>query len=223
MKIVDNSWKDFFEAEFKKDYIKTLKNKLEERKNDGAIIYPKEDNIFEVYKMVDVKDVKVVIIGQDPYHGENQAHGLAFSVNEGIKIPPSLKNMYKELENSVEGFTMPNHGYLKKWSEQGVFLLNNVLTVEQASPDSHKKFGWEIFTDNTIKYIDENCDDVVFVLWGGNAKKKTKLLNKNKNLILTAAHPSPLSVYRGFYGCNHFNLINEYLVSKSRKPIDWKI
>lgn len=223
MKIIENSWKDFFESEFKKDYIVELENKIQERKDNGAIIYPEEDKIFEAYKMIELNDIKVVIIGQDPYHGKNQAHGLAFSVNKGIKIPPSLKNMYKELENSVENFKMPEHGYLKSWSEQGVFLLNNVLTVEEASPDSHKNFGWEVFTDNTIKFIDENCENVVFVLWGGNAKKKIKILNKNKNLILTAAHPSPLSVYRGFYGCNHFNLINEYLISKNRTPINWNL
>ena len=196
---------------------------MENRKKNNAIIYPKESDIFSAYETLPPKKIKVVIIGQDPYHGEGQAHGLSFSVKKDIKIPPSLRNMYKELNETISDFETPSHGNLQHWADQGVFLLNNVLTVEEKSPDSHKGIGWEEFTNNTIKYINENCTDVVFVLWGGNARKRAKTINKEKHLILESAHPSPLSAYRGFFGCNHFNLINKYLESKNKKKIDWQV
>lgn len=218
---IENDWKFFIESQMKKDYFIELKKHLEKRKNEGALIYPKEEDIFNAYKISAPNDIKVVIIGQDPYHGKGQAHGLSFSVEKGVKIPPSLRNMYKELENSIEGFKAPSHGSLIEWSKQGVFLLNNVLTVEDSSPDCHKGLGWENFTNETIKYIDEHCENIVFVLWGGNARKKAKMLNKDKHLILESAHPSPLSAYRGFFGCNHFNKINKYLIEKNKSPIEW--
>jgi uracil-DNA glycosylase len=147
---------------------------------------------------------------------------LAFSVNKGVKIPPSLANMYKELETDIEGFQKPDHGYLLNWAKQGVFLLNNVLTVTEDKPDSHKKIGWEKFTNSTIEYINENCENVVFILWGGNARKKAKKLNKEKHLVLESPHPSPLSSYRGFFGCKHFSKANEYLKKNNKSEIDWK-
>lgn len=222
MHIVENDWKSFFEEEMNKEYFLELKEKLKEREKESIIFPPKED-IFNIYKILNPSDIKVVIIGQDPYHGENQAHGLSFSVKEGVKVPPSLRNMYKELEESVVGFKAPTSGDLTKWANQGVFLLNNVLTVEKASPDSHKGYGWEEFTNKTIEYINENCENVVFVLWGGNARKKAKKLNKEKHLILESAHPSPLSAYRGFFGSDPFNKINNYLKANNKKEIDWNL
>lgn len=223
MEIKNKDWQEFYLKEAQKDYFKEIKLFLKEREDSGAIIYPKKEDIFSVYENLSPKDIKVVIIGQDPYHGKGQAHGLAFSVNNGVKIPPSLRNMYKELSDSVIGFEVPNHGYLQSWVDEGVFLINNVLTVEEASPDSHKNKGWEIFTNETIKYLNENYENIVFVLWGGNAKKKEKMINKDKHCVLMSAHPSPLSSYRGFFGCNHFNLINDYLESKNLKRINWNL
>lgn len=223
MEIKNKNWQDFFKEESCKSYYSEILKYLKERALQGAEIYPPQKEIFSAYEDIDPQNIKVVIIGQDPYHGESQAHGLAFSVNKGIKIPPSLRNMYKELEESVDGFEIPDHGYLKDWSNQGVFLLNNVLTVEKSSPDCHKKIGWEKFTNETIKYINKHCENVVFVLWGGNAKKKEKMIDKEKHCVLMSAHPSPLSSYRGFFGCNHFNLINDYLISKNKEKIDWNL
>lgn len=223
MEIKNKEWQGFFEEESCKPYYAEIRSYLQKRKEDGAVIFPKEEDIFAAYENINPKDIKIVIIGQDPYHGDNQAHGLSFSVNKGIKIPPSLRNMYKELEDSIEDFESPDHGSLQSWSNQGVFLLNNVLTVEKALPDCHKKIGWEKFTNATIDYINKHCENVVFILWGGNAKKKEKKIDKEKHLVLMSAHPSPLSSYRGFFGCNHFNLANDYLASKNKKIIDWKL
>lgn len=223
MIIKNKKWSSFFEEESHKPYFSEIRSYLSLRESDGAIIYPPKEEIFNIYETLSPEDIKIVIIGQDPYHGKGQAHGLSFSVKEDIKIPPSLRNMYKELEDSVENFVTPKHGNLQEWANQGVFLLNNVLTVEEKKPDSHKGIGWEKFTDATINYINKNCDNVVFILWGGNARKKAKKINKEKHLILESAHPSPLSSYRGFFGCNHFNKANEYLKSKNKKKINWQV
>lgn len=223
MIINNKEWQSFFLKEIEKDYFPKIKSHIEKEKESGPIIYPPSEEIFNMYEILSPKDIKVVIIGQDPYHGKGQAHGLAFSVKDDIKIPPSLRNMYKELSETVQGFEIPKSGNLNEWAKQGVFLLNNVLTVEEKKPDSHKGIGWEYFTNSTIDYINESCEGVVFVLWGGNARKKAKSIDNKKHLILESAHPSPLSAYRGFFGCNHFNLINEYLTSINKEKIDWNI
>ncbi len=216
------SWNNFLDVESKKTYFIEMEKFLEEERLSKKI-YPKKEDVLNAFLFTELKDVKVVILGQDPYYRENQAHGLSFSVGQGVKIPPSLRNMYKELETDIEGFILPNHGDLTSWAKQGVFLLNNVLTVEDGLPDSHKKIGWGKFTDNAIKYINENCENVVFILWGGNARKKSKFLDKQKHFVIESAHPSPLSSYRGFFGSCPFSKSNEYLLKSSRKEIDWKI
>lgn len=218
---LNNDWKLFFELESKKDYYLNLKKILEEE-FEKHTIYPSLDNILTAFKLTSYENTKVVIIGQDPYHEPNQAHGLAFSVLEGIKLPPSLKNIYKEIEDEF-GYKMSNSGNLEKWANQGVLLLNNVLTVRRGNANSHKGIGWENFTDNVIKYLNERKDSVIFVFWGNNAKSKLKLITKEWHYVLTAPHPSPLSAYHGFFGCNHFLKINEILCSLGKKEIDWKI
>lgn len=216
-----NSWDKYLNQEFEKPYYMALKQFLKEEYRT-QIIYPEENNIFSALKTTSYDDVKVVILGQDPYHGEGQAHGMAFSVKPGIKTPPSLVNIYKELQATV-GCYIPNNGYLMKWAEQGVLLLNTVLTVRAGQPQSHKGKGWETFTDRIIAILNERKDPVIFVLWGAPAKKKASLITAPQHKILTAAHPSPLSVYRGFFGCNHFNQINEYLRKMGKDSIDFQI
>ena len=168
------------------------------------------------------QETQVVILGQDPYHGENQSHGLAFSVMPGITIPPSLRNMLKELNNSLD-CKIPNNGYLLEWAKQGVLLLNTVLTVRKGEANSHRKKGWEAFTDRVIQVLNEREDPVIFILWGNNAKEKSKMITNTRHYILTAVHPSPLSASRGFFGCNHFKLVNEILKEQKKRPIDWQI
>lgn len=216
-----NDWKPFFELESKKDYCLDLKKILEEE-FDKHKVYPSLDNILTAFKLTSYENTKVVIIGQDPYHEPNQAHGLAFSVLDGVKLPPSLKNIYKEIENEF-GYKMSNSGNLEKWANQGVLLLNNVLTVREGNANSHKGIGWEKFTDNVIKYLNERKDPIIFVFWGNNAKNKLKLITKEWHYVFTAPHPSPLSAYHGFFGCNHFLKINEILCTLGKKEIDWKI
>ena len=218
---MNKNWDNFLEEERKKEYFSKIESFLkEERINNN--VYPVKDDVFNAFNITPLSKVKVVILGQDPYYKEGQAHGLAFSVKKGVKIPPSLRNMYKELESDIEHFKSPEHGDLTSWSEQGVFLLNNVLTVTENKPDSHKKIGWEIFTDSVIDYINENCENVVFILWGGNARKKAKKLNKEKHMILESAHPSPLSSYRGFFGCAHFSKTNDFLEKNNLSKIKWE-
>lgn len=185
-------------------------------------IYPAKENIFAAFNLTPFEKVKVVIIGQDPYHGPNQAHGLCFSVQPGVKIPPSLANIYKEIESDLH-IKMPSHGYLKAWAEQGVLLLNSILTVEAGKPMSHKNLGWEQFTDHVIDLINEKKENVVFMLWGAPAQAKAKNVDPQKHFILKSVHPSPLSSYRGFFGCKHFSQCNEYLISKGIKPINWQL
>lgn len=216
-----NSWDKYLNEEFEKPYYMSLRQFLKEEYSTQTI-YPEKDNIFNALKVTSYDDVKVVILGQDPYHGEGQAHGMAFSVKPGIKTPPSLVNIYKELQTTM-GCYIPNNGYLMKWAEQGVLLLNTVLTVRAGQPQSHKGKGWETFTDRIIAILNERKDPVIFVLWGAPAKKKASLITAPQHKILTAAHPSPLSAYNGFFGCDHFKQINEYLKEMGKTPIDFQI
>jgi len=216
-----NSWDKYIAGEFEKPYYTALKEFLKEEYST-QIVYPGVHDVFNALKTTSYDAVKVVILGQDPYHGEGQAHGMAFSVRPGVKTPPSLVNIYKELQGSM-GCYIPNNGYLMKWAEQGVLLLNTVLTVRAGKPQSHKGKGWEVFTDRIISILNEREDPVIFVLWGAPAKKKMSLITAPQHKILTAAHPSPLSAYNGFLGCNHFNQINEYLREMGKTPIDFQI
>lgn len=219
--ILKNDWNELLKDEFSKDYYLSLREFL---KNEYTtkIIYPDKYDIFNALHYTSYKDVKVVILGQDPYHGPNQAHGLSFSVSPGVKIPPSLLNIYKELNSDLGCYT-PNNGYLKKWAYQGVLLLNTSLTVRAGEANSHKNKGWEIFTDKIISLINEKTDPVVFLLWGNNAINKKKLITNKQHLILSSTHPSPLSASRGFFGSKPFSKINKFLISVNKAPIDWQI
>ena len=216
-----NSWNKVLDGEFEKDYYLKLRQFLK-AEYASHTVYPDMYDIFNALKFTAYEDVKVVILGQDPYHGKGQAHGLCFSVQKGVEPPPSLKNIYKEL-NSELGLSIPSHGELTKWAKQGVLLLNTVLTVREASPNSHKNCGWEIFTDNVIKRLNEREKPIVFLLWGANAKAKTALITNPNHKIFTTVHPSPLSAYGGFFGCGHFAKTNEFLKSIGETPIDWQI
>lgn len=216
-----NSWDDLLKEEFQKPYYQALREFLKEEYQTYTI-YPDMHDIFNALKATAYEDVKVVILGQDPYHGPNQAHGMAFSVKPNVKIPPSLLNIYKELQDTM-GCYIPNNGYLMKWAKQGVLLLNAVLTVRARTPQSHKDKGWEIFTDHIISLLNERKDPIIFVLWGAPARKKASLITNKRHKILTAAHPSPLSAYNGFFGCNHFNQINDFLREMHKTPIDFQI
>lgn len=214
-------FKEMIEEESKKDYYIKLKQYIDKEYEINKI-FPSKENIYNSLRYTPYEKVKVVILGQDPYHGEGEAHGLAFSVNKGIKIPPSLKNIFKELNQEL-GCYIPNNGYLVKWANQGVLLLNTVLTVKKDTPGSHKNIGWEIFTDKIIEKINEKEEPVVFLLWGNYAKQKEKLITNKKHLVLKAAHPSPLSCYNGFFECGHFKKANEFLEKNNICKIDWQI
>ena len=217
-----NEWDKVLEGEFDKEYYQKLRQFLKEEYTYHTI-YPNMYDIFNALKYTSYSDVKVVILGQDPYHGPNQAHGLSFSVQKGIMPPPSLVNIYKEIENEF-GVQMPKtYGNLTKWAKQGVLLLNTTLTVRAHNANSHKDAGWQIFTDNVIKKLNERADPVVFLLWGSHSIKKKALIDETKHLVLTSVHPSPLSAYRGFFGCGHFAAANDFLVKTGRQPIDWTI
>lgn len=217
----NNDWDDLLKEEFKKDYYIKLRAFLQKEYANETVLPPKED-VFTAFKTTSFKETKVVVLGQDPYHGQGQSHGLAFSVKPGVRVPPSLRNMYKELEASTD-FKMPNSGYLLEWAQQGVLLLNTVLTVREAEPNSHRKKGWENFTDHIIKLLNEREDPVIFILWGNNAKEKQAMITNPQHHILTAFHPSPLSASRGFFGCNHFVKVNEILKQENKEPIRWQI
>lgn len=223
IKDIHDDWKDFFIGEMNKDYfVKILNNLHQEIEINKNTVYPLKENWFNILK-ISKDNLKVILIGQDPYHGENQAHGFSFSVLPGIKTPPSLKNMYKEI-NAEYGIEMNmKNGTLLPWVEQGVMLLNAILTVRAKTPASHKDYGWNHFTDNLISYISNNSEGNVFFLWGAFAKSKSKLINQEKHKILESAHPSPFSAHNGFFGNNHFKLANNYLVENGKEPIDWKI
>ncbi len=216
-----NSWDGLLAEEFSKEYYQQLRKNLASEYRTHTI-YPDMENIFNALKYTAYENVKVLILGQDPYHGPDQAHGLCFSVQKGVDKPPSLKNMFKELENDL-GITPPSHGCLTDWAKQGILLLNTVLTVREGEPNSHKKLGWTIFTDRIIELLNERPEPVIFVLWGRNALEKLPLIKNTHHYVLSAAHPSPLSASRGFFGCKHYSKINEILVSLGKQPIDWKI
>jgi uracil-DNA glycosylase len=219
-----SDWGTFLHNELQQPYMQKTLNAVESRRAQGVAVYPPESLVFNAFNVTPLNDIRVVILGQDPYHGEGQAHGLCFSVLPEVKkLPPSLKNMYKELATDIEGFVIPEHGYLQTWAEQGVFLLNTVLTVEQGQAHSHKHLGWEQFTDNVIAHINANCDGVVFILWGAHAKKKGKGIDSTRHSILSGPHPSPLSAHRGFFGCKHFSQTNELLLAQGKKPINWQV
>lgn len=219
---IDDSWKSVLHTEFNKPYFEDIVAFLKNEKANGKIIYPPGKFIFNAFNTTPINNVKVVILGQDPYHNPGQAHGLSFSVPDGIAPPPSLVNIFKEQRDDV-GIEIPNHGNLEKWAQQGVLLLNASLTVEQNKPMSHSKVGWHIFTDAVIKTISDRKDKVVFMLWGSFAKSKQELIDRNKHLILTAAHPSPLSAHNGFMGCKHFSKANQWLNNNGLTPIDWNL
>jgi uracil-DNA glycosylase len=219
---IEQSWKRHLAVEFEKDYFEGIKKFILAEKQKGNVIFPPGNLIFNAFVQTPFDKVKIVILGQDPYHGVGQAHGLSFSVPFGVTPPPSLKNIYKELETDI-GFKVPNHGNLEAWAKQGVFLLNAFLTVNAAQPGSHQKSGWEIFTDAVIKKISNERFHVVFMLWGKFAQQKETLIDSSKHLILKAAHPSPFSAHSGFFGCKHFSKANEYLQANSIAPIDWTL
>ena len=216
-----NDWDKLLKEEFNKPYYLALRQFLIEEYRT-QVIYPPKEDLFNALKATSYQDTKVVILGQDPYHGLGQAHGMAFSVNPGIAIPPSLRNIYKELQDSL-GCSIPDNGYLMPWAKQGVFLLNTVLTVRAGQPQSHQNKGWEILTDEIIKLLNQKDETVIFLLWGSPAKKKMNLITNPKHVVLTAVHPSPLSAHRGFFGCNHFKQVNEILERQGRETIDWQI
>lgn len=216
-----NSWDEILKDEFNEPYYLKLREFLKSEYSSKSI-FPDMYDIYNAFRYTDYNDVKVVILGQDPYHGEGEAHGLAFSVKPGIAIPPSLRNIYKELHDSL-GCYIPNNGYLEKWARQGVLLLNTALTVVKDNPNSHRGIGWELFTDKVIKLLNTREKPVIFLLWGSNAKSKSMLIDQSRHFVFMSVHPSPLSANRGFFGCNHFKLVNEKLAELGQSPIDWQI
>lgn len=216
---IESSWKSRLIGEFQKSYFEELKLFILQEKKTYSV-FPPSDKIFEAFKLTPFDKVKVVILGQDPYHGIGQAHGLSFSVPEGIKAPPSLVNIFKEVSDDLK-INRPSSGNLEKWAQQGVLLLNATLTVRAQTPGSHQNKGWEIFTDEVIKCLSEEKNNLVFLLWGSYAQQKGNIIDKNKHLVLEAPHPSPFSAHRGFLGCKHFSLTNNFLISKGLSPINW--
>lgn len=217
------TWESIINDERDKEYFQSVLAFVEQQRNSGKTIYPPQELVFNAFDMTPFESVRVVILGQDPYHGANQAHGLAFSVLPGVKIPPSLRNMYKELAQDIEGFEIPNHGYLDSWASQGVLMLNTVLTVEEAKAHSHAKCGWETFTDAIIAELNQRSEPIIFLLWGAHAQKKGQVIDSERHHVLTAPHPSPLSARRGFFGCKHFSMTNKILSSIDQNPIDWRL
>lgn len=219
---IEPSWKEVLQEEFNKPYFKQITAHLKTEKAQGKTLYPPGPLIFNAFEKTPVDQVKVVILGQDPYHGPGQAHGLSFSVPKGVPPPPSLINIFKELHEDT-GAPIPRHGNLEKWAEQGVFLLNASLTVRAGEPMSHSKIGWHIFTDCVISTISSQKENVVFLLWGKFAQEKTALIDTKKHHVLKAAHPSPLAANHGFFGCRHFSKTNTYLIKHQLDPIDWAL
>lgn len=219
---LEPSWLAPLQGEFEQPYMQRLKAFLQAEKELGNVVYPPGSQIFNAFNSTPLAQVKVVILGQDPYHGAGQAHGLSFSVPHGVKPPPSLANMFKELDRDL-GVPIPAHGCLQSWAEQGVLLLNATLTVAQANAGSHQGQGWEQFTDRVVECINREREDVVFMLWGSYAQKKGRVIDSERHCVLKSSHPSPLSAYRGFLGCGHFSEANRYLVSKGQAPIDWSL
>jgi len=214
------TWEDVINLEKEKDYYQKLKEEIDKRYQNSRV-FPEKQNIFKAFSLTKLENLKVVILGQDPYHGFGQAQGLAFSTPSNIKNPPSMMNILKEINDDLGKKSICEDGDLTLWAKQGVMLLNTILTVEEGLPKSHHNLGWEVFTDNIIKYISDNKENIIFILWGSPAISKTKLINKSKHHILTAPHPSPLSSYRGFFGCKHFSKTNEILTNLKKEPINW--
>ena len=221
MNLFGNDWDNLLQEEFKKDYYIQLREFLK-TEYKTKIIYPDMYKIYEALKLTSYQDTKVLVLGQDPYHGTDQAHGLAFSVQEGIATPPSLLNIYKELESDL-GCYIPNNGCLIPWANQGVLLLNTSLTVVAGQANSHRNKGWETLTDKIIQLLNDKSASVVFLLWGANAKSKVELIRNKRHLVLTSVHPSPLSAHRGFFGCKHFSRTNDFLIGTGQQVIDWQI
>jgi len=219
---LEQSWLDQLKDEFSKPYMLQLREFLVIRKQHTAVVYPPGKQIFNALNSTPFDKVRVVILGQDPYHGPGQAHGLCFSVLPGVKVPPSLANIYREINNDL-GVPIPGHGYLQSWADQGVLLLNSVLTVERGQASSHQNKGWETFTDAVVHKLEQKRKNLVFMLWGSYAQKKGAVIDARKHLILKAPHPSPLSAYRGFLGCGHFSKANQYLRDQQSEPIDWSV
>lgn len=217
------TWKEAIGEEKQKPYFQHILQQVQQAKAAGKIVYPPQSEIFSAFSLTEFEAVKVVILGQDPYHGPNQAHGLAFSVKPPVAPPPSLVNIYKELAQDIPNFQIPHHGYLVDWAKQGVLLLNTVLTVEQGQAHSHANFGWETFTDKVIEQLNLHRENLVFLLWGSHAQKKGQFIDQNRHFVLRAPHPSPLSAHRGFFGCHHFSQANHYLESKGLSPIQWQL
>lgn len=217
------SWQSLLADQKEKAYFTEALSYVKQRRSEGVTVYPPDGDIFNAFKFTTPENLKVVILGQDPYHGPKQAHGLCFSVLKGNKIPPSLRNIYKELSSDINNFNVPSHGELTHWAKQGVLLLNTVLTVEQGKANAHKGIGWEKFTDAVIMKISETLKGVIFVLWGAPAQKKVKLIDTSKHHILCAPHPSPLSAHRGFFGCKHFSAINQILKNQQKTTINWSL
>ena len=221
MSMITNDWLESLSSEFRKGYYSQLYNFVKDEYSK-TVVYPPAEDIFNAFHFTPLKDVKVLLLGQDPYHNEHQAHGLSFSVQPGQDIPPSLVNIYKELHDDL-GCYIPNNGYLKKWADQGVLLLNTVLTVRAHQANSHQGHGWEQFTDAVIQAVNAQDRPIVYMLWGAPARRKKAMLTNPKHLILEAPHPSPLSAYRGFFGCKHFSKANKFLKASGVEPIDWQI
>lgn len=219
---LEPSWLAMLESEFEQPYMKALRSFLVKEKSTGVQIYPPGEQIFNALNTTPFEQVRVVILGQDPYHGPNQAHGLCFSVQPGVRIPPSLQNIYKELRDDL-GVPVPAHGCLTHWAEQGVLLLNAVLTVQAGKANSHQNKGWERFTDRVIKLLNDRRQNLVFMLWGSYAQRKGDVIDRQRHLVLQAPHPSPLSAYRGFFGCRHFSQANQYLQQHGLQPVEWQL
>lgn len=218
-----HTWTEAIGAEKQQPYFTDLWARLRQARQQGVVIYPPADEVLSAFSLTPFDAVKVVILGQDPYHGAGQAHGLAFSVKPGIGIPPSLQNIYKELANDIPGFVMPQHGFLQRWAEQGVLLLNTVLTVQAGQAHSHASWGWETFTDRVVAQLNQDRDGLVFMLWGSHAQRKGAMIDRQRHLVLKAPHPSPLSAYRGFFGCGHFSKANDWLQQHGQSPVDWQV
>ena len=221
MLIIGNDWDKVLSPLLNSELYASIRSFLKSEYST-QIIYPPMNDLFNAFKLTPYSSVKVVILGQDPYHGEGQAHGLCFSVKEGVKPPPSLVNIYKEIENDL-GIPAPKSGCLTKWATQGVMLLNTTLSVREGKPNSHSKCGWQDFTDEVIRLLSQREEPMVFLLWGANARSKKKLINSKKHLILESVHPSPLSAFNGFFGCKHFSKANDFLINNGIKPIDWNL
>lgn len=217
------TWSQVIGHEKEQAYFQHALAVVKQERAAGKVIYPPQQDIFNAFKYTELDDVKVVMLGQDPYHGPGQAHGLCFSVLPGVRVPPSLANMYKELSADIPGFQIPGHGYLEPWARQGVLMLNTVLTVQAGQAHSHARLGWETFTDRVIQAVNEHCRGVVFLLWGSHAQKKGAMIDRQRHHVLAAPHPSPLSAHRGFFGCRHFSRTNELLTQQGRAPIDWQL